>query len=88
MIDLLDSLRQRRVDVLAHAEGAEIALALVAQRPALVHRLAWSAPGASVRERAQQAGLATRDFALSDPAAPDAAQLQELLEFLGAGART
>ncbi|MGH8253570.1 MAG: alpha/beta fold hydrolase, partial [Steroidobacteraceae bacterium] len=44
LLDLLDSLRQRRVDVLAHAAGAEIAVALAAARPnALVRRVVCSA---------------------------------------------
>jgi len=49
LLDLLDSLRQRRVDVLAHAAGAEVAAALAALRPnGLVRRVVCSAapPGA------------------------------------------
>jgi len=45
LLDLLDSLRQRRVDVLAHATGIDVATALAAARPgALVRRVACSAP--------------------------------------------
>ena len=41
LTDLLDSLRQRQVDILAHAEGVETAVAIEKLRPhALVRRLA------------------------------------------------
>ncbi|MBS0387580.1 MAG: alpha/beta fold hydrolase [Proteobacteria bacterium] len=44
LLDLLDSLRQRRVDVLAHASGIDVAIALAAARPgALVRRAVCSA---------------------------------------------
>jgi pimeloyl-ACP methyl ester carboxylesterase len=44
LLDLLDSLRQRRVDVLAHGAGAEVAAALAAaRRDGLVRRVVCSA---------------------------------------------
>ena len=89
--DLLDSLRQRRVDVLAHGEGAQIALALVAQRPELVRRIGWSAASPAALARARQRGVVTCKFSLAE--AGDAtitesalrSQLNDLIEFFGAG---
>ncbi len=63
--DLLDSLHQRRVDVLAHAEGAATALALKKQRPSLVRRMAWSAAPASVASQARTAGVAWQELPLA-----------------------
>jgi len=89
MIDLLDSLRQRRVDVLAHAEGAAIALALKAQRPELVRRMAWSAPPPALLASAAKSAVTVREFSFA--AAGDEAlkaplagpQLDDLVEYLG-----
>jgi pimeloyl-ACP methyl ester carboxylesterase len=90
MADLLDSLRQRRVDVLAQGTGLQVALALVAQRPELVRRIGWSAASPAALARAGESGLTMREFALA--AADDASiaedalgsQLNDLLEFFGA----
>jgi pimeloyl-ACP methyl ester carboxylesterase len=92
--DLLDSLHQRRVDVLAQGEGLQVALALIALRPELVRRIGWSAASPATLARARQSGVAMHEFSL---AAADAAavaesalgsQLDDLLEFLGAGSAT
>ena len=64
--DLLYSLHQRRVDVLAHAEGTATALALKKQRPSLVRRMAWSAAPASVASQARTAGVAWQELALAE----------------------
>ena len=90
--DLLDSLHQRRVDVLAHAQGAATALALKAQRPALVRRMAWSAAPAKDMAQALSAGVAWREFSLAaagDEALSDAllrAQLNDLVQYFIADA--
>ena len=92
LLDLLDSLRQRRVDVLAQGAGTATALALVTLRPGLVRRIAISPADGANLAAAQRSGLAVREFALAGadefPAAPapTRAQLHELLEFLGADA--
>jgi pimeloyl-ACP methyl ester carboxylesterase len=65
MADLLDSLRQRRVDVLAYAEGAETALALKSQRPELVRRMGWCAAPGPALAQARSAGLTIREFSLA-----------------------
>lgn len=90
--DLLDSLRQRQVDVLAQGEGLQVALVLVAQRPALVRRIGWSAATPAELARAQQSGVAMREFSLAEAGAAtiDAttlgSQLNDLIEFFGTGA--
>jgi pimeloyl-ACP methyl ester carboxylesterase len=92
--DLLDSLRQRRVDVLAQGEGLQVALALIALRPELVRRIGCSAASPAALAGARQSGVALREFSL---AAADAttvdesalgSQLNDLLEFFGAGPAT
>ena len=65
MADLLDSLHQRRVDVLAQAEGAATALALKALRPGLVRRMVWSAAPEATRAKARGSGLEVRELALA-----------------------
>ncbi len=90
-IDMLDSLRQRQVDVIAHAEGADVALALAALRPGtLVRRLVFSAAPQAAVEKARTMGLEFGEFSLA--MAPDEAvnaaavapQLNELVHFFGA----
>jgi pimeloyl-ACP methyl ester carboxylesterase len=96
MADLLDTLRQRRVDLLAHGAGAETALALAALREgALLRRLVLSASAAPAVQRARALGLEFRELPLAAAddeamgAATLALRLPELLEFLGtAGAVT
>lgn len=93
VLDLLDSLRERRCSLLVHAEGLAAAALLVAQRPGLVQRVAaiGGDPAALARALAGAlpAGLAAAPFALLPagasalPATPDAAQLAELEAFLG-----
>lgn len=90
LIDLLDSLRQRRIDVLAHAEGAETALAMERLRPqALVRRLALAgaSPGAVETVRALKIVFRELQQAGSPPdGATDLAQgfqVTELVEFFG-----
>jgi pimeloyl-ACP methyl ester carboxylesterase len=69
MADLLDSLHQRRVDVLAQAEGAATALALKALRAGLVRRVVWSAPPDAARASARSMDLEVRELALAAPGA-------------------
>jgi pimeloyl-ACP methyl ester carboxylesterase len=87
--DLLDSLRQRRVDVLAQGEGLEVALALVALRPELVRRIGWSAASPAALARARQCGVPLREFSLAAAGATAVAegalgsQLDDLMGFFG-----
>jgi pimeloyl-ACP methyl ester carboxylesterase len=96
MADLLDTLHQRRVDVLAHGAGADTALALAALREgALLRRVVFSAAAAPAVQRARALGLDFRELPLAaaDDEAVNAAtlalRLPELIEFLGSagGAR-
>lgn len=89
-LDLLDSLRQRQVDVIAHAEGADVAIALVKLRPgSLVRRLVLSAAGPDAIRQVRALALEFRELPLaaaSDEAIPAAAvgtQLDELIHFFG-----
>jgi pimeloyl-ACP methyl ester carboxylesterase len=91
LLDLLDSLRQRRVDVLAQAEGAAVAVALGALRPGtLLRRVACSAPPPGALEALRQQGLDVRAVHLAGAngiALAGAAiepQLHDLIEFFGA----
>jgi pimeloyl-ACP methyl ester carboxylesterase len=93
LLDLLDSLRQRRVDVLAQAAGAEIAVALAALRPGtLLRRVACSAPPPRALEALSGQGLEVREVkratAAEAPLAAGAveAQLHDLIGFFGAAA--
>lgn len=89
-LDLLDSLRQRQVDIVAHAEGADAALALARLRPALVRRLALSAARPDTIRQIRGLSLELRELPLagsSDEAVTAAAvgaQLDELVHFFGA----
>ena len=90
-LDLLDSLRQRQVDVIAHAEGADVAIALAKLRPGtLVRRLVLSAAGPDAIRQVRALALESRELPLagaSDEAITAAAagsQLDELIHFLGA----
>ena len=92
--DLLDSLRQRQVDVLAHAEGADAAIALEALRPgALVRRLVFSAATPRALDAARRLKVEFRELplaaALDEAMSAQAvsAQLAELIAFLGSGNR-
>ena len=91
LLDLLDSLRQRRVDVLAHGAGAEVAAALAAARPnGLVRRVVCSAPSpgalALVRKhcsKCDELTLAdTADASISDATARS--QVNDLIRIFGA----
>jgi pimeloyl-ACP methyl ester carboxylesterase len=90
VLDLLDSLRERRVCLLAHAEGAAIAALILAQRPGLVLCLALSGQGAALP---LPAGLPVRSFLLADAGAEAVAadalqgQLEALAGFLGSARR-
>jgi len=94
MADLLDSLRQRRIDVLAQGAGAQVALALVAQRPELVRRIGWSAASPAALATARQSSVAIREFSLAEAGAAAigesalVSQLNDLIEFFGAGSAT
>ena len=90
LLDLLDSLRQRRIDLLCVAEGAQTALAMLAQRPAgLVRRLVfYAAPAPLLAEaRRLQLELCELPLAVADqqalPASLVSGQLNDLMEFLG-----
>ncbi|HVN98666.1 MAG TPA: alpha/beta fold hydrolase [Steroidobacteraceae bacterium] len=93
LLDLLDSLRQRRVDVLAHASGIEVATALAGARPgALVRRVACSAPPpgavAGLRKlvaHCREIPIAgASDAVLADPSVR--AHMNDLIGFFGAAA--
>jgi pimeloyl-ACP methyl ester carboxylesterase len=91
LLDLLDSLRQRRVDVLAQAAGAQIAAALAASRPgALLRRVVCSAPPTGAIEALSRQGLEVREVNLAQAGEASlegmaiAAQLHDLIEFFGA----
>lgn len=92
--DLLDALRQRRVDVLAQGDGAQVALALVAQRPGLVRRIGLSAASPAALGRARQSGVAIREFSLAEAGAASigagalGSQLNDLIEFFGPDSTT
>ena len=86
--DLLDSLRQRQVDVLAHAEGVGAAIALEALRPgSLVRRMVFSAAAPAALEAARRLKVEFRELPLataSEEAIPATAvntQLIEITEF-------
>ena len=90
LLDLLDSLRQRQVDVLAQAAGAEIAVALAAMRPGtLLRRVACCAAPPRALEALSQQGLAVREVKLAQAgeatlaAQATGAQLHDLIEFFG-----
>ncbi len=89
-IDLLDSLRQRQIDLLAHAEGAETAIAMETLRPqALVRRLVLSAAPPTAVERVRALKIAFRELTQPGSAADRAAltlessQVTELIDFFG-----
>jgi len=90
LIDLLDSLRQRRVDVLAYAEGAETALAMERLRPqALVRRLALAGALPATVEAARALKITFRELQPTG-SPPDNAtdlaegfQVAELTKFFG-----
>ena len=91
--DLLDSLRQRHVDVIAQGEGADAAIALVKLRPgSLVRRLVFSGASPAAVASARQLGLEFRELALASGAdeviAPSVveAQLPEIIGFFGSSA--
>jgi pimeloyl-ACP methyl ester carboxylesterase len=88
--DLLDSLRQRQVDVLAYAQGAETAIAIERLRPhALVRRMVLSRPSPGAVQAAQALRILFRELAPAGfspdatGAAPENLQLTELIEFFG-----
>jgi pimeloyl-ACP methyl ester carboxylesterase len=90
MADLLDTLRQRRVDVIAQGSGSDTALALAGLRGgALLRRLVLSAAAAPAVQRARALNLDYRELPLAPAdaevvsAATVALRLPELIEFLG-----
>jgi pimeloyl-ACP methyl ester carboxylesterase len=94
LTDLLDSLRQRRVDVLAHAEGVDTAAAMERLRPqSLLRRLACM--DASPQSLQAVRGLKIEFRELSPELLPvDTAQagalgkqLSELIEFFGSAVK-
>jgi pimeloyl-ACP methyl ester carboxylesterase len=93
VLDLLDSLRERRVCLLAHAEGAAVAASLVAQRPGLALCIALCGQPEVPPAMALPAGVPVRSFALAAPAEPVVpasavqSELTSLLAFLGSARR-
>lgn len=92
LTDLLDSLRQRQVDILAHAEGVETAVAMEKLRPhALVRRLACIGASAQALETVRSLKIVFRELSPDGAPAevpqigPTRAQLSELIEFFGTG---
>lgn len=90
LIDLLESLRQRQIDVLAQADGAETAFAIEKLRPgSLLRRLVLTAVAPKAIEKARGLKISFRELTLAGfsagaPAvAPEASQLAELVDFLG-----
>ena len=90
--DLLDSLRQRQVDVIAQAEGADAAIALVKLRPgSLVRRLVFSGASPTAVVAARELGLEFCEVALASGAdeaiSPLAieTQLSEIVGFFSKG---
>jgi pimeloyl-ACP methyl ester carboxylesterase len=76
--DFLDSMRLRRVDLLAHGTGTAVAAALLAQRGPAIGRLAVSG--------AEPAGLSGHPLLrleLDGSGEPDESQVAELKGFLG-----
>ncbi|MFT3906989.1 MAG: alpha/beta fold hydrolase [Steroidobacteraceae bacterium] len=67
LLDFLDSMHIRRVDLLAHEQGVAVALALVQQRAASVDRLVLSPSNAAVREQGRKL---TRPVRLAELCAP------------------
>jgi pimeloyl-ACP methyl ester carboxylesterase len=91
LIDLLDSLRQRQIDVLAQAEGAETAIAMERLRPhALLRRVVLSGASSKAVEAVRDLKIKFRELALAGLSPEDRtealkdSQLTELIEFLGA----
>lgn len=90
LTDLLDSLRQRQIDLLTHAEGAETAIAMEKLRPhALIRRVVLSAASPKAVETVRALKIVFRELPLvglsaeASSAAPDSSQFTELIEFLG-----
>jgi len=90
-LDLLDSLRQRQIDVLAHAEGADTAVAMERLRPqSLIRRVVLSGASPQAVEAARGLKIAFRELqqpgwpAEAAAGAPESAQVAELIEFYGA----
>lgn len=93
-IDLLDSLRQRQVDILAHAEGVDTAAAMEKLRPhSLVRRLACIAATpqslSAVRSLKMEFRELSLDLAPGDPlrATARGSQLSEIIEYFGSAAK-
>jgi pimeloyl-ACP methyl ester carboxylesterase len=90
LTDLLDSLRQRQVDILAHAEGVDTAVAIEKLRPhALVRRVACLNGSAQALATVRGLKIEFRELSL-DVAAAEVpqigslgAQLSDLIEFFG-----
>lgn len=72
LLDFLDSMRIRRVDLLAHEQGIPIALALVQIRPAAVGQLVLSPSSPAVRETTRKL---TKPVRLAELSAPGAQQV-------------
>ena len=88
-LDLLDSLRQRQVDLIAHAEGVAVAIALAKLRPPLVRRVVLSAARPDAVRQVRDLALDCRELPLgeaSDDAVTAAtvnSQLDEIVRFFG-----
>ena len=89
--DFLDSMRQREVDVVAHAEGVETAIAMEKLRPrSLLRRLVCTGASPKALEALQALKINFRELPLAGadpqafPVAPGGHQLSDLIEFFGA----
>jgi pimeloyl-ACP methyl ester carboxylesterase len=86
VLDLLDSLRERRVGLLAQAEGVAVATALLAERPGLVLCLALSGQGTPGVPPGVPAGLPVRAFALAETGAEHISEAVVRAQFTGLAA--
>jgi pimeloyl-ACP methyl ester carboxylesterase len=88
LTDFLDSMHLRRVDLLAHGNGAAIALTLLQLRPELVGRIVLSPANEALQTQARQLhhSVLVVDLAPNEPNAAPAEierQAAALREFLG-----
>ena len=94
LTDLLDSLRQRQVDILAYAEGVDTAIAMERLRPhALLRRLVCIAASPQALQAVRSLKIEFHEMSqelvpASTPGAGSGdSQLSELVEFLGSAVK-
>ncbi|HLK71844.1 MAG TPA: alpha/beta fold hydrolase [Steroidobacteraceae bacterium] len=89
LYDFLDSMHLRHVDLMAHAEGVGVALAMLELRPAHIGRLVFSPPSDALQAQVQGLRHATLTIDLAvrqggaHTGAPLELQAAQLREFLG-----